>query len=148
MPCTDSADSASPFLSVTTTDALASLAATLDPRWTYAEPIHVGGRWMASLIDRLDAPASADETIIRTFSLKNAKAEDAVKLMTGALQLDSKGRTQGEAEAEKGDSLVLFGAAIQRDQDRQRPRPLGAGQLHQDRQHDPTNLRSVPCPHK
>ena len=38
----------------TTTDALASLAATLDPRWTYAEPIHVGGRWMASLIDRLE----------------------------------------------------------------------------------------------
>ena len=50
-----------------------------------------------SLIDRLDAPASADETIIRTFSLKNARAEDAVKLMTGALQLDSKGRTQGVA---------------------------------------------------
>jgi len=50
-----------------------------------------------SLIDRLDAPASADETIIRTFSLKTARAEDAVKLMTGALQLDSKGRTQGVA---------------------------------------------------
>ena len=50
-----------------------------------------------ALIDRLDAPSSADETIIRTFALKNAKAEDAVKLMTGALQLDSKGRTQGVA---------------------------------------------------
>ncbi|MFM2164041.1 MAG: Pullulanase secretion envelope PulD, partial [Planctomycetota bacterium] len=50
-----------------------------------------------SLVDRLDGPASAEETIIRTFSLKNAKAEEAVRILTGSLQLDAKGRTQGVA---------------------------------------------------
>ncbi len=50
-----------------------------------------------ALIERLDAPASAEETIIRTFPLKSAKAEEAVRVLTQALQLDPKGRTQGVA---------------------------------------------------
>ena len=50
-----------------------------------------------ALIERLDAPASAEETIIRTFPLKSAKAEEAVRVLTEALQLDTKGRTQGVA---------------------------------------------------
>ena len=50
-----------------------------------------------ALMDRLDSPSSADETAIRTFQLTNAKAEEAVRILTQALQLDSKGRTQGVA---------------------------------------------------
>ncbi len=50
-----------------------------------------------SLIERLDAPASAEESLIRTFTLKNAKAEEAVRILTTSLQLDTKGRTQGVA---------------------------------------------------
>ncbi len=46
----------------TTPEALGSLASALSARWTYAEPIHVGGRWMASLIDR-DALAKVDLVI-------------------------------------------------------------------------------------
>ena len=50
-----------------------------------------------ALIERLDAPASAEETIIRTFALKSAKADEAVRVLTQSLQLDPKGRTQGIA---------------------------------------------------
>ena len=50
-----------------------------------------------ALMDRLDSPSSADETTIRTFQLTNAKAEEAVRILTAALQLDPKGRTQGIA---------------------------------------------------
>jgi type II secretion system protein D len=50
-----------------------------------------------ALIDRLDAPANAEETVIRTFPLRNARAEEAVKVLTQSLQLDVKGRTQGIA---------------------------------------------------
>ena len=50
-----------------------------------------------ALVERLDAPGSAEESVIRTFSLTNAKAEDAVRVLTGSLQLDAKGRTQGVA---------------------------------------------------
>jgi type II secretory pathway component GspD/PulD (secretin) len=50
-----------------------------------------------SLVERLDAPASADETVIRTFALTNARAEEAVRILTSSLQLDAKGRTQGVA---------------------------------------------------
>ncbi|MFM7050502.1 MAG: secretin N-terminal domain-containing protein, partial [Planctomycetota bacterium] len=50
-----------------------------------------------ALIERLDAPSSAEESIIRTFTLTGAKADDAVKVLTTALQLDAKGRTQGVA---------------------------------------------------
>ncbi len=50
-----------------------------------------------ALIERLDSPASAEETIIRTFTLTTARAEDAVRVLTQSLQLDGKGRTQGVA---------------------------------------------------
>lgn len=50
-----------------------------------------------ALIERLDAPASAEETVIRTFSLTAARAEEAVRVLTQSLQLDQKGRTQGVA---------------------------------------------------
>lgn len=50
-----------------------------------------------ALVERLDAPSSAEETLIRTFALKNAKAEDAVRVLTQSLQLDATGRTQGVA---------------------------------------------------
>ena len=50
-----------------------------------------------ALIERLDAPASAEETVIRTFSLTAARADEAVRVLTQSLQLDQKGRTQGVA---------------------------------------------------
>ncbi len=58
-----------------------------------------GGQFeqVRALVERLDAPSSADETLIRTFALRNAKAEDAVRVLTQSLQLDATGRTQGVA---------------------------------------------------
>ena len=50
-----------------------------------------------SLIERLDGPSSADEAVIRTFALRNAKADEAVRVLTGSLQLDAKGRAQNVA---------------------------------------------------
>ena len=50
-----------------------------------------------SLIERLDGPSSADESVIRTFALKNAKADEAVRVLTSSLQLDAKGRAQNVA---------------------------------------------------
>lgn len=48
-----------------------------------------------SLIDRLDAPAASDETIIRTYQLDGASAEEAKRMLAETLQLDSQGRTTG-----------------------------------------------------
>ena len=57
---------------------------------------------VVALVERLDAPASAEETVIRTFPLRNARAEEAVKVLTQSLQLDAKGRTQGVAVKVEG----------------------------------------------
>ena len=76
-----------------------------------APPLQLGQ--IKSLIERLDAPASAEETVIRTFVLKNAKADEAVRILTGSLQLDAKGRTQGLAvRTEPGRPAVQVSARI------------------------------------
>src|SRR6185503_8868796 len=49
-----------------------------------------------ALIERLDAPSDADETIIRTYSLKDAIADQAVRVLTQTLQRDAAGRTPGK----------------------------------------------------
>jgi len=48
-----------------------------------------------ALVDRLDAPVDADESVIRTFSLTGAKADEAVRILSQTLQLDPQGRTRG-----------------------------------------------------
>ncbi|MFM1821871.1 MAG: hypothetical protein RI967_137 [Planctomycetota bacterium] len=68
---------------------------------------------VVALVERLDAPASAEETVIRTFPLKNARAEEAVKVLTQSLQLDPKGRTQGVAVKVDGvDEAVQVNARV------------------------------------
>lgn len=57
------------------------------PREQFAEAM--------SLIALLDRPDKSDETIIRTFALSDARAEQVVELLTSALKLDSAGRTSG-----------------------------------------------------
>src|SRR5690606_36642415 len=49
-----------------------------------------------ALIDRLDSPSASDETIIRTYALKGARADEAVRILTDTLQLDPRGRTPGK----------------------------------------------------
>ncbi|HRQ75801.1 MAG TPA: secretin N-terminal domain-containing protein [Phycisphaerales bacterium] len=48
-----------------------------------------------ALIERLDTAAASDETIIRTYSLEGARAEEAQRLLGQTLQLDDRGRTPG-----------------------------------------------------
>jgi len=48
-----------------------------------------------ALIDRLDAPAHSDETVIRTYALEGARAEEARRILGETLQLDRRGRTEG-----------------------------------------------------
>src|SRR5204863_5013029 len=49
-----------------------------------------------ALIERLDAPSDADETLIRTYPLKGAQADQAVRVLTQTLQLDARGQTPGK----------------------------------------------------
>jgi type II secretion system protein D len=48
-----------------------------------------------ALVARLDGPTDAAETVIRTYSLKGAKADDIARILGQTLQLDAKGRTSG-----------------------------------------------------
>jgi type II secretion system protein D len=48
-----------------------------------------------ALIERLDAPSASDETVIRTYALKGARAEEVVRILGQTLQLDERGRTAG-----------------------------------------------------
>ncbi|MCZ6850687.1 MAG: hypothetical protein O7F17_03510, partial [Planctomycetota bacterium] len=48
-----------------------------------------------ALIERLDSPSANDETMIRTYTLKGARAEEAVRILTETLQLDERGETSG-----------------------------------------------------
>ncbi|MFO0895770.1 MAG: secretin N-terminal domain-containing protein [Phycisphaerales bacterium] len=48
-----------------------------------------------ALVSRLDTPTDADETVIRTFALTGAKADEAVRILSTTLQLDATGRTRG-----------------------------------------------------
>ena len=60
-----------------------------------------------ALIAQLDAPSASDETIIRTYALKGARADDAVRILTQTLQLDFRGQTPGKGitiKLEDGDS--------------------------------------------
>ncbi len=50
-----------------------------------------------ALIERLDSPDAADETIIRTYALTGARAEEAVRILSANLQLDDRGETRGIA---------------------------------------------------
>jgi len=46
-----------------------------------------------SLIDRLDMRPESDVTVIRTFQLTGARADEAVRILSQTLQLDAQGRT-------------------------------------------------------
>ncbi|MHC4910499.1 MAG: secretin N-terminal domain-containing protein, partial [Planctomycetota bacterium] len=48
-----------------------------------------------ALIAQLDAPAAADETIIRTYTLESARAEEVENILAQTLDLDFKGETTG-----------------------------------------------------
>lgn len=48
-----------------------------------------------ALIASLDSPDASDETILRTYQLTTARADEAVRLLTASLQLDSSGRADG-----------------------------------------------------
>lgn len=48
-----------------------------------------------ALAERLDAPPASDETIIRTYALEIARAEEARRMLSETLQLDEEGRTDG-----------------------------------------------------
>lgn len=48
-----------------------------------------------ALVTRLDTPTDADESVIRTFALTGAKADEAVRILSQTLQLDAQGRTRG-----------------------------------------------------
>ena len=54
------------------------------------------------LIARLDAPPAADESVIRTYTLGAARADDVVLLLTDALKLDGDGETQGVTVVPEG----------------------------------------------
>ncbi len=49
-----------------------------------------------ALIAELDQPKFSDETIIRTYSLEGARAEEVVRILADALELDARGETQGK----------------------------------------------------
>jgi len=48
-----------------------------------------------ALIAQLDGPSGGDETIIRTYTLDAARADEAVRILSQTLQLDARGRTNG-----------------------------------------------------
>ncbi|MHC5004042.1 MAG: secretin N-terminal domain-containing protein, partial [Planctomycetota bacterium] len=48
-----------------------------------------------ALIERLDSPAASDETIIRTYALEGARADEVVRILGETLQLDARGQTDG-----------------------------------------------------
>ncbi|MHC4833385.1 MAG: secretin N-terminal domain-containing protein, partial [Planctomycetota bacterium] len=48
-----------------------------------------------ALIASLDSPDASDETILRTYQLTTARADEAVRLLTESLQLDASGRADG-----------------------------------------------------
>ncbi len=50
---------------------------------------------VASLVGRLDTRQAGDETIVRTFALAAADAQQAQEILSAALELDSRGRTEG-----------------------------------------------------
>jgi type II secretory pathway component GspD/PulD (secretin) len=48
-----------------------------------------------ALIAQLDAPRAADETVIRTYTLDGAQADNAVAILSQTLQLDARGEARG-----------------------------------------------------
>lgn len=48
-----------------------------------------------ALVERLDGPSGGAETIIRTYPLRSAKADEVVRILGQTLQLDARGRTPG-----------------------------------------------------
>jgi type II secretion system protein D len=48
-----------------------------------------------ALVERLDTPGAADETVIRTYALGAARAEDAARVLGETLQLNDRGETVG-----------------------------------------------------
>ena len=48
-----------------------------------------------ALVASLDAPDASDETVLRTYQLSTARADEAVRLLTASLQLDASGRADG-----------------------------------------------------
>jgi type II secretion system protein D len=66
-----------------------------------------------ALIAQLDAPSASDETIIRTYALKGARADDAVRILTQTLQLDSRGQTPGKGITIKLDEAAPDSVAVE-----------------------------------
>ncbi len=62
-----------------------------------------------ALIERLDSPRAADETIIRTYALKSAAADEVARLLGETLALDERGETAGItiSPAEGGPSVEV-----------------------------------------
>ncbi|MHC4320002.1 MAG: secretin N-terminal domain-containing protein [Planctomycetota bacterium] len=56
-----------------------------------------------ALIERLDAPPDSDETIIRTYALEGARADEVVRILGETLQLDERGETTGITIRLEGD---------------------------------------------
>ena len=66
-----------------------------------------------ALVASLDLPPASDETVLRTFRLETARADEAVRLLTQSLQLDAAGRAQGTTiRLEEGGEAVEVNARI------------------------------------
>ncbi len=69
-----------------------------------------------ALVARLDGPTDAAETVIRTYALSGAKAEDVARILGQTLQLDSRGRTNGiSLKLEEGSEPVEVVARVAAD---------------------------------
>ncbi|MHC4809018.1 MAG: secretin N-terminal domain-containing protein [Planctomycetota bacterium] len=69
---------------------------------------------VASLVGRLDTRQAGDETIVRTFALAAADAQEAQEILSTALELDSRGRTEGtlvKLEAD-GDAVEVVARVV------------------------------------
>ncbi|MCP3904428.1 MAG: hypothetical protein GY715_12440 [Planctomycetes bacterium] len=72
---------------VVTTDSRTNSLIINGPRQQYAQ--------VRALVDQLDRPRASDETIIRTYALEGAQADEAVRILSSTLQLDARGETEG-----------------------------------------------------
>ncbi|MHC5113206.1 MAG: secretin N-terminal domain-containing protein [Planctomycetota bacterium] len=72
---------------VVTTDARTNSLIINGPKQQFAQ--------VQALVDQLDRPRASDETIIRTYALEGAQADEAVRILSSTLQLDATGETEG-----------------------------------------------------
>ncbi|MCH2160695.1 MAG: hypothetical protein MK085_02355 [Phycisphaerales bacterium] len=73
-----------------------------------------------ALVNRLDAPDDTTESVIRTYNLQTARADDVVQILSDTLRLDGDGRTDGISimleDAPEGAPPVEVRATITADQ--------------------------------